>query len=229
MIARHQSCKGFTLIELLVVIAIIAILAAILFPVFARARAKARQSACLSNLKQIGLAFMGYASDYDDLLPHFGPSKANWTYGWYQDTVYPQFFSVTYNAMLPYIKNGQIWFCQDDPFKSYAKTQGGWGTGSDAGAGRVSYCFCTQWDTYGGSMDPLCPAYNSATDIVGNSDLSPSEQNVMCDNGLYNDTAPNNTGAHNLGSNFLFLDGHVKWFPKGQWAKMHPPMLPITP
>jgi prepilin-type N-terminal cleavage/methylation domain-containing protein len=58
--------KGFTLIELLVVIAIIAILAAILFPVFAKAREKARQSSCLSNIKQIGLAFLQYCQDYDE-------------------------------------------------------------------------------------------------------------------------------------------------------------------
>src|SRR5437870_10743090 len=58
--------KGFTLIELLVVIAIIAILAAILFPVFAQAREKARQATCLSNLKQMGLAEMMYAQDYDE-------------------------------------------------------------------------------------------------------------------------------------------------------------------
>ena len=61
--------KGFTLIELLVVIAIIAILAAILFPVFARAREKARQSTCLSNVKQIGLAILMYVQDYDERMP----------------------------------------------------------------------------------------------------------------------------------------------------------------
>src|SRR6266496_3039301 len=61
--------SGFTLIELLVVIAIIAILAAILFPVFARAREKARQATCLSNLKQIGLAFQMYAQDWDEVYP----------------------------------------------------------------------------------------------------------------------------------------------------------------
>ena len=61
--------RGFTLIELLVVIGIIAILAAILFPVFAQAREKARQATCLSNLKQIGTALMMYTQDYDEILP----------------------------------------------------------------------------------------------------------------------------------------------------------------
>jgi prepilin-type N-terminal cleavage/methylation domain-containing protein/prepilin-type processing-associated H-X9-DG protein len=65
--------SGFTLIELLVVIAIIAILAAILFPVFAQAREKARQATCLSNLKQIGLAWLMYAQDYDETIPPFRP------------------------------------------------------------------------------------------------------------------------------------------------------------
>src|SRR5947208_16218835 len=66
--ARTQK-RGFTLIELLVVIAIIAILAAILFPVFAQAREKARQTTCLSNLKQLGLGFRMYLQDYDDTFP----------------------------------------------------------------------------------------------------------------------------------------------------------------
>ena len=61
--------KGFTLIELLVVIAIIAILAAILFPVFSQARDKARQTTCLSNAKQVGLAVMQYQQDYNELYP----------------------------------------------------------------------------------------------------------------------------------------------------------------
>src|SRR5438067_10360118 len=69
---RERSRGGFTLIELLVVIAIIAILAAILFPVFAQARATAHKAACASNLKQIGLAFTMYAQDYDEMLvPHW--------------------------------------------------------------------------------------------------------------------------------------------------------------
>ena len=65
----NQNKKGFTLIELLVVIAIIAILAAILFPVFAKAREKARQTSCLSNLKQMGTATAMYVQDYDETFP----------------------------------------------------------------------------------------------------------------------------------------------------------------
>src|SRR5438067_179265 len=69
MLHRRTARRGFTLIELLVVIAIIAILAAILFPVFAQAREKARQAGCTSNLKQISLATMMYLQDYDETYP----------------------------------------------------------------------------------------------------------------------------------------------------------------
>ena len=68
--------RGFTLIELLVVIAIIAILAAILFPVFAQAREAARKSTCLQNLKQLGTAMMMYATDYEDALPRASYAQA---------------------------------------------------------------------------------------------------------------------------------------------------------
>src|SRR5438093_10145432 len=91
--------RGFTLIELLVVIAIIAILAAILFPVFAQAREKARQAACLSNAKQIGLACRMYAQDYDEVnVPErlFGPGG--------------QVVSFRVN-LFPYVKNKQVFVC----------------------------------------------------------------------------------------------------------------------
>ncbi|HEY3328711.1 MAG TPA: DUF1559 domain-containing protein [Capsulimonadaceae bacterium] len=77
---KAESTQGFTLIELLVVIAIIAILAAILFPVFATAREKARQSSCQSNEKQIGLALLQYVQDFDEQLPvaMYAPSSTFW-------------------------------------------------------------------------------------------------------------------------------------------------------
>ncbi|MBC8134729.1 MAG: DUF1559 domain-containing protein [Fibrella sp.] len=113
--ARYAA---FTLIELLVVIAIIAILAAILFPVFAQAREKARQSACLSNCKQIGIAAMMYSQDYDEILPQTGyrgpcnpPNDGNFTAS--VDTVYSgqQSFPI---ASGPYIKNWNIFACPSD-------------------------------------------------------------------------------------------------------------------
>jgi prepilin-type N-terminal cleavage/methylation domain-containing protein/prepilin-type processing-associated H-X9-DG protein len=92
--------RGFTLIELLVVIAIIAILAAILFPVFARAREQARKTACLSNLKQIGSGILLYVQDYDETLVPVstGTCPGPDSYGW-ADLIYP------------YVKNAQLFDC----------------------------------------------------------------------------------------------------------------------
>jgi prepilin-type N-terminal cleavage/methylation domain-containing protein/prepilin-type processing-associated H-X9-DG protein len=102
-----QRNKGFTLIELLVVIAIIAILAAILFPVFAQAREKARQISCLSNVKQIGLGLQMYTQDYDETMPAAFASVAPINGG--------GIATIPYDAqILPYIKNDQIFKCPSD-------------------------------------------------------------------------------------------------------------------
>jgi prepilin-type N-terminal cleavage/methylation domain-containing protein/prepilin-type processing-associated H-X9-DG protein len=104
---RQRNRSGFTLIELLVVIAIIAILAAILFPVFAQAREKARQSACLSNMKQIGLGLIMYAQDYDETLPIANDQVAN-----FADPKAPPNFL---GSLIPYIKSKPIFNCPSTP------------------------------------------------------------------------------------------------------------------
>src|SRR5947209_52061 len=106
---------AFTLIELLVVIAIVAILAALLFPVFAQARERARMTGCVSNMRQIGSALMMYAQDYDETLPYIrfhgaGPCpKGSHCFVWK-------------NAIRPYLKSLDILACPSNP---YARTQPG--------------------------------------------------------------------------------------------------------
>ncbi|MEI6499426.1 MAG: DUF1559 domain-containing protein [Armatimonadota bacterium] len=120
--------SGFTLIELLVVIAIIAILAAILFPVFAKAREKARQSACLSNMKQIGLGLMSYTADYDGVYPlaYYYPFGTSGATGYMHIS----------GMLRPYIKSDQLWVCNSDANKGLAPTN----PGLDIQAPKISYC-----------------------------------------------------------------------------------------
>jgi len=101
--------KGFTLIELLVVIAIIAILAAILFPVFATARAKARSASCLSNVKQLGLAYLMYCDDWDETFPlhNYLIATDDDILGWGMTWIEWEW------SLMPYIKNENIFMCPD--------------------------------------------------------------------------------------------------------------------
>lgn len=98
---KHSQSKGFTLIELLVVIAIISILAAILFPVFARARENARRASCLNNLKQFGIGTMMYVQDYDETYPPFATAVAWQDYS----------FTPVPGLIYPYVKSYQVFNC----------------------------------------------------------------------------------------------------------------------
>jgi len=95
---KQRNSRAFTLIELLVVIAIIAILAAILFPVFAQAREKARQTTCVSNVRQMGFAVLMYSQDYDECVPLAASATATGFLNWH-------------HFLEPYVKNHQIWVC----------------------------------------------------------------------------------------------------------------------
>jgi prepilin-type N-terminal cleavage/methylation domain-containing protein/prepilin-type processing-associated H-X9-DG protein len=204
--------SGFTLIELLVVIAIIAILASILFPVFARAREKARQSSCLSNEKQIGIAILMYAEDYDETLPRFnfgavmvGGSPQNQTWA---------------RVIAPYVKNTQIFQCP-------SKKTTGWLGEADSD---------TVWAPggYGANDAYVFPGVGYSVVSLGNfgdpsGTLALGERAGLNTVRIYAPVAQGGASAnpkcnvdtrHNEGSNFLFLDGHVKFLPKtGQWCQ----------
>lgn len=115
----RRNRPGFTLIELLVVIAIIAILAAILFPVFAQAREKARQATCLSNLKQIGVGYLMYAQDYDETLMRAAVTSGSVTYYWWASWD-GSVRDDTKGLLYPYMKNHQVQACPS--FRSDLRT-----------------------------------------------------------------------------------------------------------
>jgi prepilin-type N-terminal cleavage/methylation domain-containing protein/prepilin-type processing-associated H-X9-DG protein len=179
--------RGFTLIELLVVIAIIAILAAILFPVFAKAREKARQASCASNLKQIGLAVAMYAQDYDEKLQ--GRKKA-WSY----TTGHAE---TTWHVLLqPYIKNWQIHVCPSNPgYYTWDGVQASYGMN-----------VCIVWDYDGQALAKI--DYPAQRIILKDA--------VCCGGGAWPGCAclavsGSHAYPHNGGANCLYVDGHVKW------------------
>jgi len=194
--------KGFTLIELLVVIAIIAILAAILFPVFARAREKARQTSCLSDLKQIDLAILMYAGDYDERLC----IASNWNFlpigtgsmRWYQ-------------AIEPYVKNVGVfnWPSNSDDrnYHSY-----GWNY-QEFGEGHSSGNFTKNPATKLAAVDS--PA---TTIIIGDTAYDTASSGTY----LFRRHELRTTTVHNGGGNMALVDGHAKWYTYGQLIARQP-------
>ena len=178
MIQSKNRRAAFTLIELLVVIAIIAILAAILFPVFARARENARRSSCQSNLKQIGLSIVQYSQDYDEQMlralsfrnPVIAGPNRHWA-----------------SAVQPYLKSEQIMRCPSDPLDraDTLPLTGTSGTGTiTQGSGywagitpfRISY-------GYNGNLSGAQDAFSTAASISLAALTNPTQTVMMCDLG----------------------------------------------
>ncbi|MHB8994140.1 MAG: DUF1559 family PulG-like putative transporter [Armatimonadota bacterium] len=175
--------KGFTLIELLVVIAIIAILAAILFPVFAKAREKARQSSCLSNTKQISLAVLQYSQDYDERFPATYTTPAT-----------PPGNQLWAMNIMPYCKNAQVFDCPSNSFK----WNGLWSE-------TMSYGYSMLFE--GNPLPMGTIAKPAETILLGDGDnfrLRPV--NAWIAYGSGRQIQP----RHNEMANFAFCDGHSK-------------------
>jgi len=200
--------SGFTLIELLVVIAIIAILAAILFPVFARAREKARQTSCLSNIKQIALGYQMYTQDYDEKFPM----------GWFpvdvggSGDVWANPRMVKFgDAIFPYLKNQQIFMCPSMEFT----IAGGGNVGDLTRVGRSwSYGYNCGW-LWGTRIAQIRqPAQIAITcESWGDWRANPTNSGNGC-NGGQGDVGRGQAAerdGHNSGVNLAFCDGHGKW------------------
>ncbi len=213
---------GFTLIELLVVIAIIAILAAILFPVFARAREKARSASCQSNVKQIVLGLLMYASDYDGRImsPRMKTIDSNgkcnppyWTWAM---------------ALQPYVKNQQLFDC---PTLAPGWSENNGTTQFDVPSHSVSMNnrFCGS-----GALAHWCKIdrLSAPSDQIVISDGMNVDTNVFCCNDKGGHISNLNgcfRQPHSGGANYGCLDGHVKWMrvestfqPTYMWAVFNP-------
>ena len=207
---RTDRSRGFTLIELLVVIAIIAILAAILFPVFARAREQARKTTCLSNLKQIGLACHMYADDHDEMLPCDD----------YAHNPKPRFCS----QVEPYLKNMDILYCPSAPVAGLDFVTN---TPANKAAGNITYYYFS-YDHLPSAAMPGPNAGNGYRTWVSKvfiaqrvgadqtrvmSEMWDTDYWLACD--WFCKPIDKRIHGGSFGSmNVLYLDGHVKYWPR---------------
>jgi prepilin-type N-terminal cleavage/methylation domain-containing protein/prepilin-type processing-associated H-X9-DG protein len=221
------SNNGFTLIELLVVVAIIAVLAAILFPVFATAREKARQSSCASNEKQLGLGLLQYVSDYDELFPCGRQAGGQ---GWA-------------SQIYPYTKNWGVFQCPDDTWVpvsphltcSYAMNQN-----IDSPNGAAVQTPLTKFTSpsktvllFEVTMGTIYYPYTGDTGApVGYGYIYANANGgryATGDMGNRPFGAIQHTPVHGNGSNFLAADGHTKWLTGEKVSTWNIPASSTTP
>jgi prepilin-type processing-associated H-X9-DG protein len=203
------------LIELLVVIAIIAILAAILFPVFAQARAAARQTACLNNLKQLGTALTLYTQDYDETLPgNSDPGGANGlALGW-MTPVTPgtvSTYRIWAREIFPYVKNLGVYVCPQSIPRSQDGAPGGSTDVPAPPGGNSNYLLNGVVDTKALAAIPAPADIVFLHEVRNFHRLSQVKPYKTSANQATGFTHGYYDAIHKSGTNLLFCDGHAKW------------------
>lgn len=209
--------QGFTLIELLVVVAIISLLAAILFPVFARARENARKASCLSNLKQISLGWMMYTQDYDETAPFadYYSEGGNVEHGWDFTLDYSLSYSnpvISAGLLDPYIKDGQISNCPSFTGQAWGRPYSGYAYNAQYIGGEGDYGD-TGIDHHSAVLAQIEEPTNTVIFADAGYKLSPGDA-VSGENYLRGPSASNQAATadfrHNGTANVAYADGHVK-------------------